>query len=258
MATQQIPSLTPESNPATTAPATVNYTSTNGYHITSLKALGDALDDLAWTLSCEAHERRGKAREAFQAAAKAVRDLMPDEDAMPPQPDPIAEARHLLRDECQRSQELLRTEAARVRKETAMKEAFAIPDGLLFAIVDAIAPGNGEGGYTSAVAVLEQAGWSVCDRMDASATGYVNRREPLRKLADLREKFPIHHLRAHAEEVIDLALTWCMGASLVYGKGQVPEGVLYPHIAVAMLPFSSWRDVPKEYGVRASVVERTA
>lgn len=255
MASEQVTAPAPESNPTTTAPATINYTSFDGDHITTLQAFGDALDELAWSLEEEGTERRGKVREVFQSAAKAVRGLMPDEDAMSPQSDPIAEARRLLLDECIKAQELLMTEAARVKKEVAIREAFALPSSLLFDLVDAIAPGKKQESREAAFAILERAGWSVRDFSGNGGVKYIKGREPLRKLAELREKFPIHYLRAHVEEVLDLALTWCKGASLVYGNGQPPEGVLYPHITVDMLPFPSGRDVPKEYRERPSVVE---
>jgi hypothetical protein len=237
--------------------ARVDYVAQDGEHIDSLSRLGTDLDDLAWDLEEEAQDLRGKGREALLDSAKAIRGLVPDEEAMPPEPDPVEEAQRLLWEETQRAQELLRAESARQAKENTIKEAFAIPNGLLSAVFDVLRPEIGTDEYRELFekvsAVFEDAGWKVykwTGRLESNDRG-----EPLRQLSTLMEKYPVHHLTAHVRAVLHHALRWCENTSCnhpspISGKvqnGNAPEGVLYPRISIELVPAQRSRDVPKEW-----------
>ena len=111
--------------------ATINYMSRDGDHIDSLDTLDSFLEDIALTMEDYAEPLNGKGKAALLLAAGLVRDLIPDMDAMPPEPDPVAEAQALLREERRAAQALLVEESARIQKESTIKEAFCIPGGLL-------------------------------------------------------------------------------------------------------------------------------
>jgi hypothetical protein len=74
-------------NESTPTTATANYVARNGNHIETLARLDEKLDDLAWSLEADAKRRSAKGN-ALLEAARAVRDLMPDLEAMPPAPQP--------------------------------------------------------------------------------------------------------------------------------------------------------------------------
>lgn len=108
----------------------------------------------------------------------------------------IGDACMLLAAETRRAQKLLNAEADRVRKETAAREAFSIPAGLLCSVLQAACPGAGPGEFQDAygkmVEVFEAEGWTVLHH--ASALRSTESREPLRKLSDLLES-PFGHFR---------------------------------------------------------------
>jgi hypothetical protein len=99
----------------------------------------------------------GKGKTAL-ISANAIRGLIPDLEAMPPKPDPVGDAKALLWEVTQRAQELLRTEAIRIQKMTAVKEAFAIPGGLFFRVVEAAKVNPNEDDYKAASRVFEGPG----------------------------------------------------------------------------------------------------
>jgi hypothetical protein len=168
----------------------------------------------------------------------------------------VKEAQALLWDEAQRAQELLRSEDARIAKSNTIKEAFAIPGGLLAKVLDALYPeavgDEYKALYEKASSVFEEAGWRVYDNVGrlSSQKG----REPLRHLSNLMESFPVHSLTGHVLEVLHHALRWCENTSLdflspISGKanGVAPEGVLYPHVTLELVPLKGARDVPADW-----------
>jgi hypothetical protein len=218
-----------------------------------LAGLNKTLELLAWLLEAEAEDTKGKKRkkEVLLNAAKEVRELMPDLEAMPPAPDPVKEAQLLLWNEAQRAQSLLSTEAARIRKETTIKAAFCIPSGLLAGIIEILCPDlEGEEHrktYDRLVDAFEDIGWRVYRWTSHLQTN--EQREPLRQLSALLEEHPGHHLTGQVRELLALALSWCANTShnKAPGLGDAPEGVLYPRISLELVPVKNKRDVPKEW-----------
>ena len=236
--------------------ATVDYVAKDGIRI-DLAGLEGALEDIAMVLEDKADSARGKTKEALRDAAEAVRELIPDRDAMQPEPDPIAEAQAFLMQERLLAQELLNTEAARMRKESTIKAAFCIPDGLLSRVIQALLPGVEHDEFKAAnskvEAIFEDAGWRVYSY--ASSLSSNKAREPLRQLARLIEDFPRSSLTSHALAVIHYALRWCENVSYAYvspitGKAQngvPPDGVLFPRISMELVKVESSQDIPKEW-----------
>ena len=228
----------------------------------TFNSLVEELDAILWSLEDEADTARGKRRERLRVAAEAVSDLLPDPEAMKPEPDPIAAAQAFLDEERQRAQLLLSAEAARLKKEAFIKEAYFMPCGILNGIMNITLPGDGENhqhqweeARKRVEAFLENAGWKVDSGFGEANPAYIRRREPLRQLARLIENFPRSSLTAHALEVIHYALRWCENTSYCFtspitGKGQCgipPEGVLYPRISMELVKVESSLDVPKEW-----------
>ena len=240
--------------------ATVNYVARCGQRMT-FNSLEEALDALAWHLEDEADTAKGKSREKLKEAAEAVRDLLPDPEAMKPEPDPIAAAQAFLDEERQRAQDLLRAEAARMKKETFIKEAYFMPCGILNGIMDRALPvgeesrSQWEEARKRVEKFLEDAGWTVDPGFGPANPAYIRSREPLRQLARLIDDFPLSSLTSHALAVIRYALRWCENTSYnftspITSKGQngiPPEGVLYPRISMELVKVESSRDVPKEW-----------
>jgi hypothetical protein len=182
---------------------------------------------------------------------------------MKPEPDPVEDARNFLDEERQRAQMLLRTEAARMKKEAYVKEAYFMPCEVLNGIMERVLPGNNEDRdphewrtlRMRAEVFLEEAGWSVDPGHGPANPTYIRSREPLRKLARLMEEYPLQPLTAHVLAVLHYALRWCENTSYnstspITGKGQCgvpPEGVLYPRISMEFVQMEHARDIPKEW-----------
>ncbi|MCL1986092.1 MAG: hypothetical protein FWG59_06575 [Betaproteobacteria bacterium] len=241
--------------------ATINYVTKDGIHINGLAELEGALEDVAWLLEERLDVTKGKTRETLREATEAVRELLPDLEAMQPEPNPIAEAQAFLREECQRAQELLKAETDRMRKEAFIKEAYFMPAEVLNGILDIAIPGEDRDPqqwrelHERIKAFLEEQGWKVNSGFGIANPAYIRSREPLRQLARLIDGFPLSSLTSHALAVIHYALRWCENTSHKFtspitGKGQCgipPEGVLYPHISMELVKVESFRDVPKEW-----------
>ena len=67
--------------------AVVNYVARDGQHMT-FDSLDDALDALACELEDKADLSKGKSAATLREAAVEVRGLIPDPDALEPEPDP--------------------------------------------------------------------------------------------------------------------------------------------------------------------------
>jgi hypothetical protein len=228
-------------------------------------ALEDVLDNLALYLENEADSSKGKkTKETLKEAAEAVRNILPDPEAMKPEPDPIAVAQAFLLEERIRAQKVLVTEAARMKKEAVIKEAFFMPCGVLNGIMDIALSTTDDNRHENdrwrdvrdkIEAFLEAAGWTVDSGFGSYNPAYTRSREPLRLLARLMEDFPRHTLTTHVLAVLHYALRWCENTSYAFispmtGKAQPgvpPEGVLYPHISMEFVKVESSKDVPKEW-----------
>jgi hypothetical protein len=109
-----------------TETAIVNYVTKLGEHI-NLDDLVCTFEHLVSVLKTEADCAKGESKATLIDAAVSIHELLPDLEAMPPKPDPIADAEDFLCGQVQAAQELLRAEAKRERDKTVCKEAWCVP-----------------------------------------------------------------------------------------------------------------------------------
>jgi hypothetical protein len=236
--------------------AVINYVSMSGDNITE-DWLAATLEDWAIVLEGEAESAEGDHKEALLKLVEEIRRYAPDFDAAPPKPDPVLNAQWLLAKERASAQKLLNEEAERARKESAIKEAFCIPEGLICRVLQAIIPADMrrdgfDDAYGKAARVFEDAGWQVytyCYSLPSD-----KKQEPLRQLSKMLENFPIHPLTAQVCEALSYALRWCENTSCripspITGEasGIAPEGVFFPRLTLELEKVESNRDIPAEW-----------
>jgi hypothetical protein len=207
--------------------AVVNYVSQTGEHVT-LGGLKSTLGSIEAELEAGAKEVKSKLyKTVLEILAQGIHDIIPDLEALPPEPDPLRDAIDLLNAEVERAQVLLAEEAERTRREQTIKEAFCIPGALLFRIIEVVSPkATPEGAkelYDQITAVFEDRGWKVYHW--ANHLPSIESREPLRQLSTLLEQYPVHYLKRHVLEVLSRVtawLAWCGTPSNV-GVCRMPQ-----------------------------------
>lgn len=261
MAQEKISTQEAESNPFFTPWAQVHYVSESGTVLDfdglrwRLQELSQGLENIKQTAEAAG---QGAIVEEIAYLIEDVSYMTPDADAMEPELDPITAARKLLQEECRNALDLLKTESARQHKEAMKKEAFCLPYSLFQRLIKAVKPEveseeEWNAIHAAAEKELERFGWVVEEHVDNPA--YIEKRAVFfRQLRDLTERYPLHYLTTHTLEVLRLALSWCENTSHAYpspitgvANGNAPEGIFFPRISLELIPFKTWRDVPKEW-----------